>query len=130
MDLITPKITLVDCHGCQACCKKQLVTLEPPEDDPAAFDCDVIEGPAGTLYSLKHKANGDCIYLGPDGCTIHGRQPVICRTFDCVAFAAQWPRARRRKEKTVPGWDEVLKAGQHRLRERAAVMTRLAREQR
>lgn len=67
-----------------------------PEEDPAAYDTEAITTPAGITYVLRHQENGDCIYLGPDGCTIHGHHPAICRTFDCAAFARLWPRRRRR----------------------------------
>lgn len=107
-------LTSVDCGTCTACCKKMLILLEPGLDDPAAYDCDVMKGPRGLLYSVKHRANGDCIYLGPHGCTIHGHQPAVCRAFDCVAFVRDWPRARRRKEGKRDN-DEVLKAGLSRL---------------
>jgi Fe-S-cluster containining protein len=29
--------------------------------------------------------NGDCFYLGQDGCTIHDQAPWVCRDFDCRA---------------------------------------------
>lgn len=111
-----PDIAPVDCGACRACCKRQLITLQPGED-PSAYDCHTIEGPAGNLYALRHKPNGDCVYLGPDGCVIYGRHPIICRVFDCVAFAAAWPRARRR-EAGMKGKDEVFKAGLARLHRR------------
>lgn len=104
----------VDCNGCQACCKSQLITLEP-EEDPAAYDCDAIEGPRGMLYALKHKPNGDCVYLDETGCSIHGRQPIVCKSFDCRLFALEWPRKKRR-EAGMAGWDTVFRAGYERLK--------------
>lgn len=123
------RIVAVNCEGCHACCKNQLVLLEPA-DDPAAYECDVIERENGSQRALKHQPNGDCFYLGPEGCTIHGRQPAICRSFSCLVLAAEWPRAARRAKNIPKGWEEVLKAGQRRLREQEQVMTRLAREHR
>lgn len=111
-----PSVTRVNCEGCRACCKGQLVTLEAGEN-PADYAVDTITGPSGVIHVLKHQANGDCVYLGPDGCTIYGWHPVVCRAFDCVVFAAEWTRARRRRM-NMKGWDPVLKAGQARLRER------------
>ena len=49
----------------------------------------------GMLAFLKQRANGDCIYLGRDGCTIHKRAPLICQTFDCRAFYLSKTRAER-----------------------------------
>jgi Fe-S-cluster containining protein len=38
------------------------------------------------LFALRRTPDGDCVYLGPQGCTIHGRHPVICKIFDCMNF--------------------------------------------
>jgi Fe-S-cluster containining protein len=32
---------------------------------------------------LDRQPNGDCIFLGPTGCEVHGAAPEICRRFDC-----------------------------------------------
>lgn len=112
----------VPCGACQACCKRQLIILEP-EDDPFAYDCDVIRGPNGLLHSVKHKANGDCIYLGQMGCTIHGRAPAICRQFDCRDVAAGANRAKR-KSLGMPDNDPVLLAGRARLNEARRIAPR------
>lgn len=108
-------IVRVDCGSCHACCRNQLVTLQPI-DDPLSYDCDVMDTPNGPLYALRHKPNGDCIYLGDDGCTIYGRQPAICRAFDCVGFVTLWPRSRRRAAGMKV--DDVFRAGQERQRKR------------
>jgi len=31
--------------------------------------------------SLKELANGDCVLLGPEGCTVYAVRPTQCRTF-------------------------------------------------
>jgi len=36
---------------------------------------------------LLQKADGDCHYLGENGCTIWGSHPAICRAFDCRKYA-------------------------------------------
>jgi len=57
-----------------------------PEKGDNAFDYQtaMCYTPGKTPYLiLDRKDNGDCIYLGPDGCTIHGRAPWVCRDFDC-----------------------------------------------
>lgn len=76
----------VPCNGCKACCKKELIVLKPERgDDHRTYDVQLIEDPFSgrMVHALKHQANGDCIYLGMHGCTIHGRAPAICREFDC-----------------------------------------------
>ena len=71
----------VDCAGCTACCRGQLIVLFPEKgDDVSAYQCH--EFVAG-FYALDEKPNGDCVYLGEAGCTIHDRVPMMCKRFDC-----------------------------------------------
>ena len=46
-----------------------------------------------TLPVLQRRSNGDCIYLGPKGCMIHDRAPVMCRSFDCRKFYLKWKQS-------------------------------------
>lgn len=75
----------VPCCGCTACCQfGDMPKLQPelfPED---IGKYDEIERD-GKIY-LQLKANGDCIYLGPEGCTIHETRPQACRPFDCISL--------------------------------------------
>lgn len=76
-------IVKIDCGSCRKCCRgNNLVVLQDGES-PAAYDCYEFEP---GLFALRRQPNGDCIYLGPKGCTIHGRHPVICKVFDCARF--------------------------------------------
>lgn len=45
---------------------------------------------------LDRLPNGDCVYLGPDGCTIHDRAPWACRDFDCRAVFKNSDRVGRK----------------------------------
>jgi len=36
---------------------------------------------------LAHTPDGDCVYLGEAGCTIHDHAPALCRAADCRALA-------------------------------------------
>lgn len=77
---------IVPCAGCRRCCTgNSIVMLLAQEgDDVAAYEHDIVTLPgAGRGPILKRKPNGDCIYLGADGCTIHDRAPAVCRVFDC-----------------------------------------------
>ena len=84
-------------------------------EDPGDYQCTRHNTPVGEVYLLDHKPNGDCVYLGETGCTIHGRHPLMCRAFDCVAFARHWPRARRRAVGLKI--NDVFREGQERLRQ-------------
>jgi Fe-S-cluster containining protein len=54
------------------------------------------------VKALAHKPDGGgCIYLGPNGCTIHDRAPSLCRAFDCRVYYRTMkaaPRAVRKRE--------------------------------
>lgn len=68
------------CGKCSACCHTS-VPIEP-HDDPRLTE--FIEYTSG-YKRTKTKRNGDCIYLGPNGCTVYEYRPEICREFDCRA---------------------------------------------
>jgi Fe-S-cluster containining protein len=85
----------VPCGSCRQCCRGNsfVMLLADEGDDVESYQHEIVELPARRLGPLNHKAgsgpilkrqpNGDCVYLGPEGCTIHDRAPVICRMFDC-----------------------------------------------
>lgn len=80
----------VDCGMCRRCCKHELITLYPERgDDPSQYLTmtvpDILKPDGEPRLALQQKANGDCIYLGDNGCTIWGRHPQICKKFDCAA---------------------------------------------
>lgn len=84
----------VPCNGCTLCCRNQLVVLFPEMgDDLTAYET---QTPAPSIVALKHKANGDCVYLGDGGCTIYERRPAMCREYDC---ADQWRRMSRNERR-------------------------------
>jgi Fe-S-cluster containining protein len=74
-----PHTTKVDCGTCRACCSHTIV-LPLEGDDPSLDWVPNHEG----ITVLNKRENGDCVYLGPQGCTIWGRHPKICRVFDCA----------------------------------------------
>lgn len=81
----------VPCGGCRACCQGgENVILYPERDDLGSYLTEVKVYPRTGRPSivLRHAANGDCVYLGPDGCTIRDRRPYACRVFDCRKLAA------------------------------------------
>jgi uncharacterized protein len=84
---------IVPCGSCTACCRQQVIVLDPHQDDIASYQHAI----AGTLAILKHKPNGDCVYLGEHGCTIHARAPKMCREFDCRLWYLRHDRAERKR---------------------------------
>lgn len=89
----------VPCNGCRQCCLSDAVRLMPG-DSPADYLTEPHQSLQGALM-LAHKANGECVYLGPAGCTIHERSPAQCRTMDCrkIARALTMTAARKAAKK-------------------------------
>ena len=73
------------------------MVLDAQEDDIASYVHDVITLPWDTIAVLKQKPNGDCLYLGKQGCTIHDRAPKMCREFDCRAWYRSFSRDQRKQ---------------------------------
>lgn len=92
----------VPCGSCKRCCRgNSTVMLLPQEGDVVeSYEHEIMDLPgAGRGAVLKRQPNGDCVYLGENGCTIHDRAPSVCRVFDCrgayLAFMDH-PRHERR----------------------------------
>ena len=80
------KERLVPCGTCQACCRREWIVLDPAAGDVVEIyeTVEVVDPRSGrAAEALAHQENGDCVYLGPEGCTIHSYRPRICRQFDC-----------------------------------------------
>jgi hypothetical protein len=104
----------VPCGTCRACCRHEHVALFPERgDDPATFDHVVL--PGTDLLVLRQLANGDCVYLGEHGCTIHDRAPAVCRRFDCRAYFLSMTRNERRMHQRAKIKIEIFEAGRSRL---------------
>ncbi len=87
------------CNKCTECCKtNQGLFLHPEQGDEVdSYRHWVLTDEAtGTIaWMLATEANGQCVYLGPSGCTIYNRRPLICRTFDCRKHYLILPRQDR-----------------------------------
>lgn len=76
------KITKINCGTCHACCHQVVMLTE--NDDPFKYRTDSIVTEKGDrIRLLKRNEDGSCTYLGPDGCTIYGEHPEVCRSFHC-----------------------------------------------
>jgi Fe-S-cluster containining protein len=113
----------VDCRGCTACCRHDLILLHPESgDDPTQYETMPFTSPVTFKpgLALKRAPNGDCIYLDrATGCTIWDRAPVVCREFDCTRMYERFGAARIRKA-IAAGLcsQEVADAGRKRLKNR------------
>jgi hypothetical protein len=86
--------TPVPCNGCTLCCRGDAVRLLPNEierfqNEPHAL--------FSGLRMLAHQSNGNCVYLGPNGCAIHDDKPYMCRTMDCRLLAKRLTYTQARK---------------------------------
>lgn len=125
IDVPAVPISHVPCRGCTACCHGDAIILHPESgDDISSYVTAEVAHPftgAPALMVAKKPGTMDCWYLGPSGCTIHDRAPVICKKFDCGKMFARFSRAERRR--LVKGGNfsqEVFDQGRRVQAERAA----------
>lgn len=101
----------VPCGACRACCVQDRIFLGPT-DDPKSYRWHIEDGYA----VLDRKPNGECIYLGDAGCSIHERAPSICRRFDCRVLVLTTPAERMRlRIQQNPQMAQVYQAGLERM---------------
>jgi Fe-S-cluster containining protein len=68
-----------------------------PHDDAAQYQTATCYTPGAPPYLiLDRRDNGECVYLGAEGCTIWHRAPQACRAFDCREYFASKSRNERR----------------------------------
>lgn len=87
-------------------------------DDVASYETEewTLPGTNETGRVLKKGPDGNCIYLGKEGCSIHERAPLICRTFDCRRWFLSKTRAERRRMVKIGMADKaIFDAGRERL---------------
>lgn len=79
--------TEVPCNTCTECCRSsQGLFLHPEhgdEVDKYRHQTMTDQTTGKPVFLLATEANGQCVYLGAHGCTIYGRRPLLCRSFDC-----------------------------------------------
>jgi Fe-S-cluster containining protein len=100
------------CDGCTACCKRDLVPLDPERDDMAQLQWQRVAGRA----VLAHKFNGECVYLTERGCGNYDSRPLACRRFDCrVLVSTTTADVQMLRERQNPTMREVYAAGRVRI---------------
>ncbi len=87
----------VPCGTCRLCCQTLIVPLA--EEEYENYDWVWVTKMDGTRLgrALRRLPGGACVYLGPDGCTIHGRAPHVCQRFDCRELFLKSDRNGRRR---------------------------------
>lgn len=110
----------VPCAGCTACCRSDAISLHPELGDLVdAYQTEphmVPQMAAEGIRMLAHKPDGSCVYLGEQGCTIHGKAPALCREFDCRRWVRSmgYTKSRKLAQKGLIGMT-VVRAGMDRL---------------
>lgn len=110
------KRVAVPCAGCTACCKaEQVILFEEHGDKPETYETDAALVNRRRRFILKRKANGECCYLGTNGCIIHHRAPAQCRTFDCRRWYTGLTHKQRKELAEKHGAGPLLDAAEKRL---------------
>lgn len=104
----------LDCNGCRKCCMGDTIVLRPEHgDDVTRYKTKL----AGGRRVLAKKSDGNCVYLGPKGCRIHGRAPHQCRIFDCRVYFLQFENDHEAFDRRLQGQTrEALMEGRRRVR--------------
>lgn len=70
----------VPCDGCDKCCRGpyavHVMKHERKKYDQVTWNQD------DQTWEIP-RVDGECVYLGKEGCTIHKDRPYVCRMFDC-----------------------------------------------
>lgn len=80
------------------------------------YELQVVDG----VVALAWNEDGDCIYVGPEGCTIHARRPALCRGYDCRVAYLSLTRQQRRADAKVRPYQKVIYAAARKLLEAIA----------
>ena len=72
----------VPCGGCRECCWFPRVDVDPNQESPERLAKLDLEHDAEG-YFLRKRADGACIHLRENGCTVYEYRPHSCREFDC-----------------------------------------------
>jgi Fe-S-cluster containining protein len=84
-----------ECHRCLRCCRHKRIQLNPYEVARLAQARGMSTTALRTLYTLDGQGvelaqaeTGDCVFLGPEGCTVHPDRPLVCRLYPLGRFVS------------------------------------------
>ncbi|MEW6598618.1 MAG: YkgJ family cysteine cluster protein [Pseudomonadota bacterium] len=82
-----------ECRRCLRCCRHKRIQLNPYEVARLArarglstTELRARHTVEGRGVELAQAANGDCVFLGPGGCTVHPDRPLVCRLYPLGRF--------------------------------------------
>ena len=84
-----------ECRRCLKCCRHKRIQLNPYEVarmaraqglSTTAFRTRFTHNQGGV--ELLQAEDGDCVFLGPDGCTVHPDRPLVCRLYPLGRFVS------------------------------------------
>lgn len=88
----------VPCGSCTLCCHGKIFLFSGEETAlPTVWG---VRADGAPLRRLMNKPNGECIHLGPDGCTVYDQRPRICSGYDCREHY-HLPAAERRRREAI-----------------------------
>lgn len=74
------------CGRCNLCCRNKRIQMNPYEVARLARARGVSAAAFREAYAvngvwLKQTETGACVFLGPEGCTVHADRPLVCRLY-------------------------------------------------
>lgn len=84
------------CRRCNLCCRNKHIQLNPYEvarlarakgESTGQFRAAWTVDDLGT--ALRQKADGTCVFLGPEGCGVHADRPLVCRLYPLAQHVRQ-----------------------------------------
>ena len=82
-----------ECRRCLRCCRHKRIQLNPYEVARMARNRGIGTSEFrarhtvdGRGVELSQVESGDCVFLGPEGCTVHPDRPLVCRLYPLGRF--------------------------------------------
>lgn len=75
------------CQRCSRCCRDKLIQVNPYEIARLARSLGLSTTEFIRLHLepehpyLRRQDDGACVFLGPEGCTVHAHRPLVCRVY-------------------------------------------------
>lgn len=88
------------CAACGRCCHGKVIPLNPYEVARLAQELSLSTTETITRFtdgggtSIRTRADGGCVFLGPGGCTVHAGRPLACRLYPLGRHLASSGRER------------------------------------